>query len=202
MTRFTSKAPWLACLLVSIIFLSSCTKSFYASKYNRLDWVQKKSTVTAPDLAKEPSKNQDEDMAGLSSSSVQNPLEETPGAIENQLKKYQDVPQMSSPEKPSKFSSKIEKLVEKKMEHSVIAGKIAALQNSKSNQTDQSTGVSHAGFSNLDPDLRTGLLLIIVGLILSILWVLPEPVGWIFGTIGAIAIVIGLIFILLYLLES
>ena len=156
MSRFTLKTPLFSCLLLSIIFLSSCTKSFYASKYNHLDWVQKKSTVTPPDLAKEPSKDQAVDMEALSSSSGQNTLEETQ-AIENQLKKYEDVPQISTAKKPSKFSSKIEKLVEKKMENSVIAGKIAALQNSKSEQTDQATGVSHAGFSNLDPDLRTGL---------------------------------------------
>ena len=56
-------------------------------------------------------------------------------------------------------------------------------------------------FPGMDPTLRLGLIFIIAGIIVALFAFIPE-VGFIFGIAGAILVIIGLVYILMYLVEN
>jgi hypothetical protein len=201
MTQISSKLPILLFLLTSLIFFSSCSTSYHAGRYNRLDWVQKKSGITTPDEAKVTKEQPTENINSLSATS-QSPIIELQKPLLELLKNDPGVNSSIPDKQKLKAYSKFEKKIEAEIAKSNIPWKIQSLKHSiHPNSTPSISGTSDR-FSGLDPDLRTGIIFIVAGLLLSLLWVLPSPVGYIFGTIGSIAIVIGLIFILLYLLDA
>lgn len=201
MTHFSSKLPIILFLLTSLLYFSSCSTSYHAGRYKRLDWVQKKSGVITPDQAQVTSDRETENLNSLSASS-ESPIIKLQKRLPELLKNDPGVTS-SIPEKQKlKAYSKLEKKMQDEIAASNFPQKIQAFKQSIHPGSTPSVSESSDRFSGLDPDLRTGIIFIVAGLLLSVLWVIPGPAGYIFGTIGSIAIVIGLVFILLYLLDA
>ena len=55
--------------------------------------------------------------------------------------------------------------------------------------------------ATLDPELRKGIIVVLIGLIIAIFSVIPT-IGWIFGLVGGVIALIGLVLILLWLLDN
>lgn len=56
-------------------------------------------------------------------------------------------------------------------------------------------------FGDMDHDLRLGLLLIIAGIVVALFVFIPT-VGWIFGVVATILVLIGLVYIIKYIVEK
>jgi hypothetical protein len=189
-------------LLSFIILFSACSTSFQAEKYQHYDYV--KVPHTAPSINSETTQAlslKDDASIGSNEESadvLQPKTEPSASAIQHKIQSVQSPARADNAHArvgvATSAIQQLQSITNLPLQKMLNPGLIQKMDQ----QLQKKAGT---GLSSLDPDLRKAIIFLIIGLILQFFWLIPD-VGVVFGIIGTILIVIGLIYLLVYLLNS